>query len=162
MRLKLNEIPTQPVEVHNAHCSANGCPMAGTIGSHTVHTPTSQYWCAIHSSVDAKFTQVVTREIRENYSMIQAAYEMMRVPMSSKEASIVEQFGKKMVDLGYPEFAPRNELETKSARLLGYRIVKDITNKITTNRLREAEEGGAESSDNLRTIDGLLAGIKRR
>ena len=94
--------------------------------------------------------------------MIQAAYEMMRVPMSSKEASIVEQFGKKMVELGYPEFAPRNELESKSARLLGYRIVKDITNKITTNRLREAEQGGVESSDNLRTIDAFLAGVKGR
>lgn len=161
MRLKLNEIPSQPIEVHNAYCTAEGCPMAGTIGSHTVHTSTSQYWCAIHSSVDAKFNKVVTKEIRENLPMLNAAYELMRVPMSPKEASIIRAFSDRMEELNRQDFMPRTEAENRSARLLGYRIVKDITNKITSNRLREAEETTSEAEGNARTINALLSGITR-
>lgn len=161
MRPKLNDIPgfdTPAVANHN--CAANGCPMGGSLGNHTFTTPNSQFWCGFHNAVDAKFTQDVTKDVRNNFNLIQAAYSLMRVPISSKEAEVIHGFNERMKQIGKPEFAAKTERENKSAKLLGYRVIKDLTTKITANREKKVVSNTADGDDNILQLEAFLGAMR--
>ena len=161
MRPKLNEVPGfDTTQVANHNCAAHGCPMGGSIGSHTFTTPNSQFWCGFHNAVDAKFTQEVTADIRKNFNLIQAAYSLMRVPTSGKERGIIDSFNSHMNKIGTPEFAAQNEKENRSAKLLGYRVIKDLTTKITSNREKKVATTNADGDDNILQLEAFLGGIR--
>jgi hypothetical protein len=143
MRSKELEVPTVAPS-GPVLCSANGCPMAGTYGRHTITTSTPSWWCGFHTETDPKFTHEITRLVRQNLDFIRAAYSIMVIPVSQHQQNILRQFSDAMIDAGRPEFAPKED-ETPFA--LGYRIIRQLQSEISADKREQPKTETGEDQD---------------
>ena len=135
------QTPSGPVPTF---CSAYGCPMAGTYGSHTSTTPNASYWCGFHTGTSEKRTQEITQLVRQNFNFIRAAYAIMLVPVSPKQEKILESFGDAMNKSGRPDFAPK---EKESPFSVGYRMLRQLQLEISGDKREQQKTESGEDKD---------------
>jgi hypothetical protein len=155
MRAKELEVSTV-APVGPAVCAANGCPMAGTYGRHTMTTSTPSWWCGFHTETDSKYTHEITRLVRKNFPLIRAAYSVMLIPVSGQQEIILRQFAEAMIDSGRPEFAPK---ENETPFSLGYRMIRQLQSEISADK-REKPKAESGQDDDIVQLSSILDSLR--
>jgi hypothetical protein len=155
MRAKELEVSTV-APVGPAVCAANGCPMAGTYGRHTMTTSTPSWWCGFHTETDSKYTHEITRLVRKNFPLIRAAYSVMLIPVSGQQEIILRQFAEAMIDAGRPEFAPK---ENETPFSLGYRMIRQLQSEISADK-REKPKAESGQDDDIVQLSSILDSLR--
>ena len=143
MRSKELEVSTV-VPVGPVVCTANGCPMAATYGRHTMTTSNPSWWCGFHTETDSKYTQEITRLVRQNFPLIRAAYSVMLIPVSGHQQDILRKFGEAMIDAGRPDFAPK---ENETPFSLGYRMIRQLQSEISGDKREKPKSESGQDQD---------------
>jgi hypothetical protein len=114
-------------------------------------TSNPSWWCGFHTETDSKYTQEITRLVRQNLPLIRAAYSVMLIPVSKHQQDILRKFGEAMIDAGRPDFAPK---ENETPFGLGYRMIRQLQSEISADKREKpkAESGQDQDMVNLGSI----------